>query len=234
MKALRFKGSQPKVQKKKKHKKLESNLETIWVDGTEVVGGLITIFKQEYLYYNQVQETIGFKIPLTEQIVKKPEIHVPWLPNQVFTCQNIEGKYYIKSCFEKYITCTKDGVVSCNRDAAGIDGTWVIERYEDGFVFISYWNTYLSLLDSTLQCLPTKSSFSKFYIQIQNRKVVDIKPKESVLDLELEQLKQFHTKGSKHIVSLTQGGLIEAKKSGKLHEELLNRRELVKRDKLCR
>jgi hypothetical protein len=53
---------------------------------------------------------------------------------------------------------------------------------------------------------------STFDLKTQNVKVVDTKPKQSATDIELEQLSQFHTKGSKDILLLGDSeGLMEAR-----------------------
>jgi protein FRG1 len=232
-KKLHFKGDTHKVTKKKRivEKKVEAKETWIRIENVDQLKGPILIKKDDQLLnFNPVAEKATFKAKESP-----PEDHIagyPWMATQVWVCQRIENKTTIRSAFDKYLSSSKEGIVSCDRDAAGISETWRIEPMKPGFVFRNYWGHYLSF-EEELKAVPDIGKDCIVSILTQNVKVVEQGPRQSAVDIEMEKLAQFHTKGAKDVLLVGDAeGLAEAKRKGRLHEFLLERRAAVKKDKV--
>jgi protein FRG1 len=232
-KKLHFKGDTQKVTKKKRiiEKKVEAKETWIGIENVDQLKGPILIRKgDQLLNYNPVAEKAMFK---TRD--PPPEDHIsgyPWVATQVWVCQRIENKTTIRSAFDKFLSSSKEGIISCDRDAAGISETWRIEPIKNGYVLKNYWGQYLCFEDE-LRAVPELVDDCIVSIMTQNVKVVVQGPKQSAVDIELEKLAQYHTKGAKDVLLVGDAeGLAEAKRTGKLHEFLLERRAAVKKDKV--
>ncbi|KAJ2993097.1 hypothetical protein HDV02_002638 [Globomyces sp. JEL0801] len=160
----------------------------------------------------------------------------PWVGSQVWISHPLgQDKYSFKSCFDKYLTCDKFGVVTCEMEAVGQTETWKVEKLETGFAIKSYFDKYLSVQDGLIRCDSDIPGLNEtFHLRMQYSFKVQKKEKISSVQQEFEALKQFHSFGKKEIMALNYDveGLTVAKRDGKLNEVLLNRRAVMKSDKV--
>ncbi|KAI8894088.1 FRG1-like family-domain-containing protein [Globomyces pollinis-pini] len=237
----------PLVKKKSKKKSKELNQSKKQKDGwmavdipSEIHGPTI-IMNHTFNLLNSVQSTnkISFKsVPHEFEPDTLNADTDPWVGSQVWISHPLgQDKYSFKSCFDKYLTCDKFGVVTCEMEAVGQTETWKVEKLETGFAIKSYFDKYLSVQDGLIRCDSDIPGLNEtFHLRMQYSFKVQKKEKISSVQQEFEALKQFHSFGKKEIMALNYDveGLTVAKRDGKLNEVLLNRRAVMKSDKFCK
>ncbi|KAJ3268489.1 hypothetical protein HDV01_002710 [Terramyces sp. JEL0728] len=98
---------------------------------------------------------------------------------------------------------------------------WVVHQVNNKFTFKNCFDKYLS-----------SDKFGVISCEMEAEKKVHV----SAVSLEIEKLEKMHSFGKKELAALTRSvdELAKAKRDGRLNEELLNRRALLKPDKFCK
>ncbi|KAJ3254821.1 hypothetical protein HK103_006811 [Boothiomyces macroporosus] len=238
---LKFKGQEKVKKKSKKRQPVEEKEkeEQGWMvcQTAESINGPSIIIHHLNLL-NAVQSTtkVSFKpVPHEDQppVPLPLEDSVPWVASQVWVIHQVNNKFTFKNCFDKYLSSDKFGVISCEMEAVGPAESWNVIKQKNGFALQNYWGQYLSYNDGTIRCDSEQITDNEvFQIKMQIEKKVHV----SAVSLEIEKLEKMHSFGRKELLDLTRNvdGLAKAKKEGRLNEELLNRRALLKPDKFCK
>ncbi|KAJ3319877.1 hypothetical protein HDV06_005853 [Boothiomyces sp. JEL0866] len=242
---LKFKGQEEKVSKKKSKKKQEvqEKEEQGWVicQLPESINGPSIVIHHLNLL-NAVQSTtkVSFKpVPHEDQppVPLPLETTEPWVASQVWVVHQVNNKFTFKNCFDKYLSSDKFGVISCEMEAVGPAESWNVIKQKNGFALQNYWGQYLSYNEGTIRCDSEHIADNEvFQIKMQYIHRIEKKVHVSAVSLEIEKLEKMHSFGKKELTALTRNvdELAKAKREGRLNEELLNRRALLKPDKFCK
>lgn len=251
---LQFKGEvKKKVVKKskKKHKEVEK---PIWcrTERIQDLSGPIIIINNKKNLLNVVQgiDALSFKTPkeeglaevedsnkINEELKDKVDEHslLPTLVSQVWQVHSLgSSKFTIKSCYDKYFSSTNNSI-KCNQLACSQPEIFTIEKHLNGFVIRDFQLKYINFTSSTLDVVDEVAPGCVVEIYNQDVKKIVKEQELSVVDIELEQMKKYHSFGVKEIRAVDRNvlDLKDAKLRGKVNEVLVDRRAKYKGDKFC-
>ncbi|KAI8907796.1 hypothetical protein EDD86DRAFT_208142 [Gorgonomyces haynaldii] len=174
-------------------------------------------------------------------VFKEGELKEPDQVGQVFLCHMLDDKLVLKNYLEKCLTATKYGNIECYKDAVGEPEMWKLVTLEDGFALQSMFGGYLGRDGDALRCDAQEISESETFKSIIQYRAKKKEAKEELklaVSIEKELFQSYHAKGmGSHTVSLDYRDvqhLEKARKEGRLHEELVKKREKLKSDKFCK
>ncbi|KAG4105907.1 actin-crosslinking protein [Neocallimastix lanati (nom. inval.)] len=166
--------------------------------------------------------------------------------SQVFVIKRVidSSSFNLKSAYNKYLGCDKFGVVSCENEAVGVQEEWEVIFREDGIAFKNSYDKFLTVDEQDGKMVIRADSdtigFHEIFtvkFQAQNRKKKKVKVEEKPLySQEIDSVKKYQSWGNGRLVMPNQNlsDLRKAKKSGKMHEAMLDRREKLKSDSYCK
>jgi protein FRG1 len=259
MSRLVFKGD--KVPKKKKLKRKSEQQEDIETDmGWIPVKDLNEIQGPVAILSNTLHKHLSFlscdprnALYFSSSNVSKLKQAEPSQANQVFMAKSISAnKILFKSCFNRHLGSDKQGNMNCDREAVDMTQEWEIIQKEDGFAFKSCFGKFLSayntsdeglLKDVKLHCTSETAGIKETFLLICQAQVVQSTAQKNnadedadLIELQLRKLKKFHshTLGKldlgKEFANVSD--MQEAKKEGRIHEALVDKRIKMKTDKV--
>jgi len=166
-------------------------------------------------------------------------------PEEILMAMKVgDDKISLKSGYDKYLRLDKTGQVVGVSDAVGalemFEAVW-----EEGKMALLGPNGRFMTVDEEDSVLCDKNKVGETEIirirsnkerEDLNKKVVPIEEQGKVGDVELNYVKKFQ-KFQNHKIKLNQdhrGALLVAKEQGNFHECLLDRREKMKSDRMCK
>jgi protein FRG1 len=252
---LSFKGDKPKKKKKSSSEKTSKQVDndgpkegwTFAEEMDDLIGPITISFPSDTPVTFQTNEMSILKpkvIPESEGGLSNFE---PSTVAQVFTGQRIidSTKFNFKTCYSKYLSCDKFGVVTAHKEAIGPQEEWTIVMRPDGVCFQSVYDKFLTFDEETQKLKATDDyiGFNQtFKVRCQNevrfnrrqatkKSNEDVKLTEDLEDEVGQKYMSFTGKRKKLGSGLEE--LRKAKDEGKLNEALLDRRSKVKSDKFC-
>jgi len=260
---LTFKGSdkkkhhhKKKKDKKRKHEEEEENVPLEgWINvesADDLVGPIFILSNATEKLSCICSDSKTSKILLNSVVEMEDSNNVsikdvtPTDVSQVFVIKRVidSSTFNLKSAFNKYLGCDKFGVVSCESEAVGVQEEWEIIFREDGIAFKNSYDKFLTVDEQDGKMVIRADSdtigfHEKFIVkfQAQNRKKKKAKVAEKPLySQEIDSVKKYQSWGNGRLVMPSQdlGDLKKAKKSGKMHEAMLDRREKLKSDSYCK
>ncbi|CAF1274848.1 unnamed protein product [Adineta ricciae] len=167
---------------------------------------------------------------------------------QILTVIRIsENKVAFKSGFGKYLAINKNGLVIGRSEAIGMrehfepvfeNGNLALSACNDKFIRFNEEGDLVAMDDRATEAnfINIRSNAKQIREKEQRQKELPVEEQGSLRDTELNYVKKFQKFQDKKL-RINQGDikeLADAKKSGALHEALLDRREKMKADRYCK
>ncbi|UJR28825.1 hypothetical protein I4U23_010049 [Adineta vaga] len=167
---------------------------------------------------------------------------------QILTAIRIsENKVAFKSGFGKYLAINKNGLVIGRSDAIGMreyfepvfeNGNLALSACNDKFIRFNEEGDLVAMDDSATEAnfINIRSNSKRIHEKEKRQKELPVEEQGSIRETELNYVKKFQKFQDKKL-RINQGDvkdLVDAKKSGLLHETLLDRREKMKSDRYCK
>jgi len=168
------------------------------------------------------------------------------LPEEVLTAINVsETKVAFKSGYGKYLGVHKDGTVIGRSDAIGALEQWEPVFQDGKLALLSCTNCFMSIRAEDDHLVATsKTAGPSEFIQIRSATIINtdnvnempVEEKGSISQIEENYVRKFQKFQDKKLKMCTddKSELKKAKKSGVLHEALLDRRSKMKADRYCK
>ncbi|CAF0715898.1 unnamed protein product [Adineta steineri] len=167
---------------------------------------------------------------------------------QILTAIRIsDNKVAFKSGFGKYLAINKNGLVIGRSDAIGMrehfepvfeNGNLALSACNDKFIRFNDEGDLVAMDDGATEVnfIQIRSNSKRILEKDQRQKELPAEEQGSIRETELNYVKKFQKFQDKKL-RINQGDvneLVEAKKTGTLHEALLDRREQMKADRYCK
>lgn len=254
---LKLKGEKSSSSSKKKHSK-KRKFDEVKQDGAkedelqhggawevsshEQISGPVAIEMQDQMYIHGLDNGL-FVLGSTHAPGEPPEA------NEILTAVKVNEKYFaLKSGYGKYLSVNSAGLLIGRSDAIGEKEYFEVEFDYDydgrktyikasnkGFLNVNSDGDIVAVLDKKSESMLRIRSIAKIEKNV-NKNLPEEERSEDLRNVELNYVKKFQKFQDKRIL-LSKGDvheLDEAKKSGELHEKLLDRREKMKADRYCK
>lgn len=163
-------------------------------------------------------------------------------PEEVLTAVPVSDiKIALKSGYGKYLRVNADGRVTGRSDAIGALEQWE-PIFQDGkLALLSCMNNFMGVDDSGDIVANSKTALENGILKIRSitervqseKEEIPVEEKGSLKACEVNYTKKFQS-GKMKMCEEDMTRVKRAKKEGKLHEELLDRRSKLKSDKFCK
>lgn len=163
-------------------------------------------------------------------------------PEEVLTAVPVsDTKLALKSGYGKYLRVNADGRVTGRSDAIGTLEQWEPIFQDEKLALLSCMNNFMGVDDNGDIVATSKTALENGILQIRSiaervrneKEEIPIEEKGSLKACEVNYTKKFQS--GKVKVSVEDIACVKkARKEGKLHEELLDRRSKLKSDKFCK
>lgn len=258
------KHKKKKDKKRKHHEEEEEieNPTEGWVDvetSDDLIGPIFIITNATDSISCLCSNSENTKVSLTNLVDSDPSVPTttttlpsikdlkPMDVSQVFVIKRVidSSSYTLKSAYNRYIGSDKFGVVECEKEAVGVQEEWEVILKEDGVAFKNAYDKFLTVdeqdgkkvVRADSDTLGFHETFRvKCQAQNKKKKKAKVAAEKSVYSQEIDNVKKYQSWGNGRLITPKQDSrdLKRAKKSGKMHEAMLDRREKLKSDSYCK